>query len=101
MPEQEFVIRAFLEFEYRVKADNADEAEQLMEDGELVDKGECVGYSVDSVVSSDKRGDHIWQSEDDLRERCKCGHLVFNEHEDRKCRAFRCDCLMPIEAVAS
>ncbi|MET7333297.1 hypothetical protein [Nonomuraea sp. NPDC005650] len=109
---QEFVIRALLEFEYRVTAENADEAERLMEEGGLDDKGECVGYSVDAVVSADKRGD-FWSDEDDLRARCECGHLVVNEHTGRKfgerepsktftrqCSAFHCGCLAPVEVTA-
>jgi hypothetical protein len=113
MPEQEFIIRALLEFEYRVTAGTADEAELIMDDGGLKDKGECVGYSVDAVVSADKRGD-FWRDEDDLRARCECGHLVVNEHTGRKfgerepsetftqqCSAFRCDCLAPVEAAAT
>jgi hypothetical protein len=111
MAEQEFVIRALLEFEYRVKAENADDAERLMEDGELDDKGMCVGYRVDAVVSADKRGD-FWCDEDDLRARCECGHLVVNEHTGRKfgerepsktftrqCSAYGCKCPCPVEAI--
>ena len=112
MPEREFIIRALLEYEYRVTAENADEAERLMEEGELDGKGECVGCSVDAVVSPDKRGD-FWSDEDDLRARCKCGHLVVNEHTGRKfgqrepdktfvqqCSAYGCDCLAPSEAAS-
>lgn len=111
--EREFVIRALLEFEYRVTAENADEAERLMEEGGLDDKGACVGYRVEAVVSPDKRG-HTWWDEDDLRARCECGHLVVNEHTGRKfgdrepnktftrqCSAFQCNCLAPVETVAS
>lgn len=113
MPEQEFIIRASLEFEYRVTAESADDAEQIMDDGELKDEGNCVGYSVEAVVSRDKAG-QLWFDGDDLRARCKCGHLVVNEHTGRKfgerepsktfteqCSAYGCDCVMPIEAAAS
>lgn len=110
MAEQEFIIRALLEYEFRVTAENADDAEQIMDEGELDDKGECVGYRVEAVVSAGKAG-HTWWNEDDLRARCKCGHLVVNEHTGRDlgkrtlnetftkaCGAYRCDCLTPAEA---
>ncbi|MEO3869408.1 hypothetical protein ABGB18_11300 [Nonomuraea sp. B12E4] len=113
MAEQEFIIRALLEFEYRVTAGTADEAELIMEDGGLKDKGTCVGYSVDAVVSADKRG-QFWHDEDDLRARCTCGHLVVDQHTGRRfgqrqvseihpqaCSAYQCDCLRPVEAVAA
>ncbi|MET8334420.1 hypothetical protein [Streptosporangium canum] len=111
--EREFIIRALLEFEYRVKAETADEAEQIMNDGELRDKGSCTGYSVDAVVSADKAG-HFWRDEDDLRARCTCGHLVVNQHtglrfgerepsksHPQACSSYGCDCLAPVEAVAA
>ncbi|MGW4406576.1 hypothetical protein ACWEJ6_21280 [Nonomuraea sp. NPDC004702] len=113
MPEQEFIIRALLEYEYRVTAESADDAELLMDEGELDGMGECVGYRVEAVVPGDKRG-HTWWDEDDLRARCECGHLVVNEHTGRKfgewepsktftqqCSAYGCDCLTPIEVKAS
>lgn len=112
MPEQEFIIRALLEYQYKVSAENADDAERLMEEGELDDKGECVGYRVEAVVSPDKRMG-FWWDEDDLRARCECGHLVVNEHTGRKfgerepsktfiqqCSAYGCDCPTPIEATS-
>lgn len=107
--EREFVIRAFLEFEYRVKAESADDAERIMEDGEVSDKGSCVGYSVEAVVSPDKAG-QFWSDEDDLRARCTCRHLVVNDHTgcrwgDREpskthpeaCNQHLCECLAPVE----
>ncbi|KAB8186956.1 hypothetical protein FH608_046560 [Nonomuraea phyllanthi] len=109
MPEQKFIIRALLEYEYLVTAENADEAERLMEDGEQIGEGSCVGYSVDAVVAADKRG-RFWCEEDDLRARCECGHLVVNEHTGRKfgerepsktftqqCSAYGCNCPTPVE----
>lgn len=110
--EREFIIRAELHYEYRVMAENADEAERIMEDGELNDKGSCVGYSVDAIVSPDKAG-QLWWDEDDLRTRCECSHLVVNEHTGRRfgerepsktftrqCSAFQCNCLAPVEVTA-
>jgi hypothetical protein len=112
MSEQEFVIRAFLEFEYRVKAEDADDAEALMDTGDVGDKGECVGYSIEAVVSPDKAR-QFWRDEDDLRARCTCGHLLINQHTGRRwgdrelskthpeaCNQHLCDCLAPVTVDA-
>jgi len=109
MAEREFIIRALLEYEYRVTAKDADQAEQIMDEGELDDKGSCVGYRVEAVVAAEKRGE-FWWDEDDLRARCECGHLVVNEHTGKKfgerepsktftqaCCVYQCDCLAPVE----
>lgn len=110
--EKEFVVRAELYFEYRVKAENADAAAQLMADGGA-GRGECVGYSVDAVVSADKAAPD-WADDEDERTKCVCGHLVYGEHNGlwsgepgqhpkphpHACDKHRCDCLTPVPAPA-
>nr|WP_062336111.1 helix-hairpin-helix domain-containing protein [Herbidospora sakaeratensis] len=119
--EQEFVIRALLEYEYKVKAADADEAANLMQDGERnLGSGQCVGYSIHSVVSAEAaKKTQTWSEDQDERTRCKCGHLVDESHIGRHkrddqgrallvkgrlvkdtdhpeaCCEYRCDCVRP------
>ncbi|WP_436759406.1 hypothetical protein [Streptosporangium sp. V21-05] len=110
--EREFIIRAYLHFEYRVKAEDADAAVQVLENGEAGD-GECVGYSVEAVVTA-KGASQVWGDEDE-RSKCVCGHLVVDEHQGlwsgepgkwpkphpAACNKLGCECLAPVEAVAA
>ena len=107
--EKEFVVRAELHFEYKVMAEDADAAAQIMADGEA-GRGECVGYSVDAVVSASKAG-RYWDDDEDERAKCVCGHLVGDEHNGllsgepgkrpkphpNACDKHGCDCLAPID----
>ncbi len=111
MSEREFIIRAYVHYEYKVKAEDADAAAQMMDDGEAGD-GECVGYSVEAVVSAQGASDY-WDGEDE-RALCVCGHLFVDEHQGlwsgepgvrpkphpRACNKRLCDCVEPIEAPA-
>lgn len=106
MPEREFVIRATLDFEYKVKAESADEAAQMMHDGERIGEGNCVGYGIEAVVSVDKAG-RYWDLDEDERAKCAvCGHLYeghtgscYYNHQTRECAhpnacdEHGCDCL--------
>jgi len=110
--EREFIVRAYLHFEYRVKAEDADAAAQAMADGEA-GNGECVGYSVEAVVTAEGAS-QMWDDNDE-RSKCVCGHLVVDEHQGlwsgevgkwpkphpRACNNLRCGCLAPVEAVAA
>ncbi|MGW4469687.1 hypothetical protein ACWENQ_08440 [Nonomuraea sp. NPDC004354] len=111
MSQKEFIIRAAHYYEYRVTAEDADEAEQMLNEGDA-GEGECTGYSVDEVISSDKAED--FDAEDE-RAKCVCGHLFVNEHSGlwsgevgkypkpnpRACDKLGCSCLDPVEAVAA
>jgi hypothetical protein len=76
--EKEYVVRVHREFEYRTKAENADDAARRFENGEA-GEGRCVGYSVESVVSAELADKLPWESGDE-RLRCVCGHLFWDEH---------------------
>lgn len=111
MSEKEFVIRATLDFEYKVKAESADDAAQMMDDGESrIGPGNCVGYSIEAVVSADKKF-YFWDDEDDERAKCAvCGHLLWDGHTGRRyydrekrtnkwpnaCDVYGCDCLVSV-----
>lgn len=111
MTEKEFVIRATLEYEYKVKAASADDAAQMMHDGERIGAGQCFGYSIEAVVSADQAG-RFWGLDKDERAKCAtCGHLLYDGHTggryyDREkrtnqwptaCDAYGCDCLASVE----
>ncbi|TMR11066.1 hypothetical protein ETD86_37110 [Nonomuraea turkmeniaca] len=111
MSEREFIIRATLDFEYKVKAESADDAAQMMNDGEGVGQGECVGCSIEAVVSAENNG-RFWHDEDDERAKCAaCGHLLYDGHTGRRyydrekrtnkwpnaCDEYGCDCLVSVE----
>ncbi|TDD45404.1 hypothetical protein E1286_24105 [Nonomuraea terrae] len=114
MTEKTFIIRATLDFEYKVKAENADEAAQMMHDGESnIGPGSCVGYNIEAVVSADK-ADYFWDSDQDERAKCQCGHLLNDAHTGRRyydrekrtnkwpnaCDEHGCSCMNGSEAVA-
>lgn len=114
MAEKEFVIRATLDFEYKVRAESADDAAQIMHDGEGIGKGECVGYGIEAVVSADKAG-HFWDDKADERAKCVvCGHLLYDGHTGSRyydyktrenphphaCNEFLCDCLNGVTPAA-
>lgn len=111
MSEKEFVIRAMLHWEYKVKAESADDAAQMMHDGERIGPGNCVGYSIEAVVSAEKNGP-FWHDEDDERAKCAtCRHLLYDGHTGRRyydrekrtsqwptaCDEYGCDCLVSVE----
>lgn len=115
MPEREFVIRATLDYEYKVKAECADDAAAMMHDGERIGGGSCVGYGIEAVVSADKAG-RYWDLDEDERTVCAvCGHLYYEDHTGERyrdpktreaphpnaCDQPRCDCLngAPAESV--
>lgn len=115
MPEREFIIRALHEYEHRVMAETADEAAQMMNEGEA-GRGECVGYEIEAVVSADK-AKSFWDGEDERKMCASCGHLLVDGHtgsrdrtdciiEKKKpgvnphptsCDSYRCDCKVAID----
>lgn len=109
--EHEYIVRATYYYEYKVTAENADEAERIVDDGEAGD-GECTGLSVETVVSVDKEDD--WRAEDE-RAKCVCGHLFQSGHtglwsgeltkfpkpHPKACNDRRCACLAAVSAVTA
>jgi hypothetical protein len=108
----EFLVRVSHDYEYKVAAEDADEAEQIVQEGEAGD-GECIGYSVNEVVSAGKADDIDAQDE---RTQCVCGHLMFNGHHTglwsgdvgsrtkphpRACNSLGCPCLEPVEKAVA
>lgn len=107
-----FIIRATLDYEYKVQAENADDAAQIMQDGERnVGPGQCVGYSIEAVVSAENNGP-FWNDEDDERAKCAhCHHLLYDGHTGRRhydrttrasrwpnaCDEYGCDCRNGVE----
>jgi hypothetical protein len=108
---KEFIIRATLDFEYKVTAESADDAAQMMHDGERIGAGQCFGYSIEAVVSADRAG-QLWDDDQDERAKCAtCGHLLHDGHTGRRyydretrtnqwpnaCDEYDCDCLVSVE----
>jgi hypothetical protein len=85
MAAKEYIIRATHEYEYKVKAESADEAAQMMDDSESnIGPGNCVGYGIEAVVSADK-ANYFWDSDQDERAMCQeCGHLLYDRHTGRR-----------------
>lgn len=113
MSEKKFIVRMVQYWEYEVTAEDADDAAQMISEGEGVREGTCHGYGIDGVVSAEKAG-QVWEDEDDERAKCVCGHLFVDQHNGlwsgelgkhpkphpRACDKYDCDCLAPVEAVA-
>lgn len=89
MSEKEFVIRAHHQYEHRVMAETADEAAQMMNEGEA-GKGECVGYEIEAVVSADK-ANSFWDEADERMKCRNCGHLLVDGHTGS---SYRIDCIV-------
>jgi hypothetical protein len=114
MAAKEYIIRATLDYEYKVTAESADEAAQMMDDSECnIGPGNCVGYGIEAVVSADKAS-YFWDFDQDERAMCQgCGHLLYDGHTgrryyDRKTRSNKwpnacdehgCRCLIGAEPV--
>ncbi|MFI7449592.1 hypothetical protein ACIBQX_18995 [Nonomuraea sp. NPDC049714] len=113
MTAKEYIIRATHDYEYKVTAESADEAAQMMSDGENIGPGNCVGYGIEAVVSADKAG-YYWDFDQDERAMCgECGHLLYDGHTGRRyydrkarsskwpnaCDEYGCDCLNGAEPV--
>jgi hypothetical protein len=109
---KEFIVRVELHYEYKVTTESADDAAQMIGEGERnVGRGECVGYSIDSVVSAEKAG-RYWDLDEDERAKCaNCSHLAYDGHTGRRyydrekrtnqwptaCDEYGCDCLVSVE----
>jgi len=114
MTEKKFIVRMIQYWEYEVTAETADDAKQMVNDGEQLGEGSCGGYGIDSVVSADKAGQY-WSDEDDERAKClACGHLFYDghtgaRHRDPKtlktvrpnaCDEHGCDCLDAVKPLS-
>lgn len=87
---RDFILRATQEWEYRITAESPDDAEAIFEElGSSVGKGMCTGYSIEAVVSADKKDDY---DAEDERAKCTCGHLLYGDHSATGCIKYRCDC---------
>ena len=73
---REFIVRGVLYVEYRVTAEDADDAAAIVNDGEG-GNGECVDTGIASVVSAESADD---LDADDERAKCTCGHLLDDGH---------------------
>ncbi|WP_049568749.1 hypothetical protein [Nonomuraea sp. SBT364] len=115
MTEKTYIIRATLDYEYKVQAESPDDAAQLMQDGESnIGPGQCVGFTIEAVVSAERNGPY-WHDEDDERAKCEdCKHLLYDGHTGRRyydrekrtnkwpnaCDEYGCGCLSGVEPVA-
>lgn len=99
MSEREFIVRVTQDWEFRITAESPEHAEATFEElGGRSGKSECTGYSVDAVVSAEKKDDY---DAEDERAKCTCGHLFYSDHSITGCHRHGCGCLGAVEAVAA